>query len=97
MQEAQITPTERLDFAIAMQAVAFAARMLGQFEWERLHAIMSDRDGTMAILDPSLFLATQRDRQWDSKLALVEAAANFTRTVERIKADVAKMEQESDG
>lgn len=73
------------DFKMAMSSVQSACQLLAMFDWQHLIEQTNFFEGAGAIINPSVFLAMQKDPQWEQKKQLFNAAAKFVREVEDIK------------
>ena len=74
-------PLSATSYPDVAAAIAAVFRILDVYDLEALHDALSDRDGTLAFRDPTLFLKIQADPQWQTKCDLIEAAAKFTHSV----------------
>ena len=79
----QITTDD--DFLMAMSAVKSAHQVLAMFDWQHLVEQTHFFEGAGAVINPEVFIAMQRDPQWDQKKQLFQAAASFTGKVEDIR------------
>ena len=83
LQKKQIETTE--DFHMAMSAVQSACQLMAMFDWDHLIRQTEFFEGAGAVINPEVFIAMQKDPQWDQKKQLFQAAASFTGKVEDIR------------
>lgn len=79
----QITTDD--DFLMAMSAVKSAHQVLATFDWQHLVEQTHFFEGAGAVINPEVFIAMQRDPQWEQKKQLFNAAAAFVGKVEDIR------------
>ena len=73
------------DFKMAMSSVQSACQLLAMFDWQQLIDQSNFFEGAGAIINPSVFIAMQKDPQWEQKKQLFYAAAKFVREIEDIR------------
>lgn len=73
------------DMHMAMSAVQSACQLLGTFDWQHLVEQSNFFEGAGAVINPQVFMAMQRDPQWDQKKQLFLAAATFVNKIEDIR------------
>jgi len=83
LKKQQITTDD--DFKMAMSSVQSACQLLAMFDWQHLIEQSNFFEGAGAVINPEVFIAMQKDPQWEQKKQLFNAAAKFVREVEDIK------------
>jgi len=73
------------DFRMAMSAVQSACQLLGTFDWPHLVQQSNFFEGAGAVINPKIFMAMQKDPQWEQKKQLFLAAATFVGKIEEIR------------
>lgn len=84
MEQRKIETDE--DFHMAMSAVQSSIQLLDMFDWDDWLQKEAFFKGAGATLDPSVFLAMQKDPQWEMKVAVIRAAATYMKTIRDIRA-----------
>lgn len=79
-----ITIDSEEDFQAAMMAMQSSVNMLGMFDWDDWLRKETIFQSIGPVLDPGLFQGVQKDPQWPTKVALITAAANFMKEVQRV-------------
>lgn len=72
------------DFQLGMISLRSAGTMLAAFDWELLMQQVKHFEGAEA---PEIFMAMQRDPQWETKKKLFELAYDFVSRYEAISRD----------
>lgn len=83
LKKRQITTDD--DFKMAMSSVQSACQLLAMFDWQHLIEQTNFFESAGAIINPEIFIAMQKDPQWEQKKQLFNAAAKFVREIEDIK------------
>ncbi|KQV66596.1 hypothetical protein [Caulobacter sp. Root343] len=65
------------DFALGMSSIKTSAMLLGVTDWQAFLDQVNFAEGAGAVLNPSTFLAIQRDPQFKVKVRLAKAAQVF--------------------
>lgn len=73
------------DMHMAMSAVQSACQLLGTFDWQHLVDQTNFFEGAGAVIHPQVFMAMQRDPQWEQKKQLFRATADFVAKIEDIR------------
>lgn len=72
------------DFELGMISLRSAGTMLAAFDWELLMQQVKHFEGAGAIIRPEVFMAMQRDPEWETKKKLFELAFDFVTRYEVI-------------
>lgn len=76
------------DFQMAMGAVQSSIELLGMFDWDHWLQLEAMFQTAGPQLDAELFQAMRRDPQWEQKRAVFQAAANYMKAIEDVRAQL---------
>lgn len=82
MEKKPIQTSEEFDIAMCLFGSSY--RLLGQFDWGALISQCEFFEGAGAVIRPDVFLAMQRDPQWDQKKCIFRAAQRFISEVDEV-------------
>lgn len=84
MEQRKIETEE--DFHMAMSAVQSSIQLLDMFDWDDWLQKEALFQGAGSVLNPEVFIAMQKDPQWETKVAVIRAAGTYMKTIRDIRA-----------